>query len=149
LRTAALEVGRQSGATLFMTLLAAYAALLHRYTGETDLLIGTPIANRGRAEIAGLIGFFVNTLALRARLDGGPTFRELLGRVREETLWAYARPDLPFERLVEELAPERSLSRARCSRPCWSCRTPRWGPWSCPGWPWSRWSWRGGRPSST
>ncbi|MFB3092706.1 MAG: condensation domain-containing protein, partial [Dehalococcoidia bacterium] len=97
--------------TLFMTLLAAFQTLLHRYTGQDDILVGFPIANRNRAEIEGLIGFFVNTLVLRTDLSGEPTFRELLGRVREVALDAYTHQDLPFEKLVAELHPERDISR--------------------------------------
>ena len=108
-------VGRQAGATPFMTFLAAFYALLHRLTGEADLVVGTPVANRRRPELEGLIGFFANTLALRAQIPdlpaGEPTFAGLLAVVREAALSAYAHQDLPFERLVEELAPERSLAR--------------------------------------
>ena len=104
--------GRQAGATPFMTFLAAFYALLHRLTGETDLVVGTPVANRRRPELEGLIGFFVNTLALRAHIsEAEPTFAGLLAVVREAALSAYSHQDLPFERLVEELAPERSLAR--------------------------------------
>ena len=105
------SLGRQEGATLFMTLLAAFQSLLHRYTNQTDILVGTGIANRNRAEIESLIGFFVNTLVLRTDFGGRPTFRELLRRVRDLTLGAYAHQDLPFERVVEELQPARDLSR--------------------------------------
>ncbi|HYG62093.1 MAG TPA: amino acid adenylation domain-containing protein, partial [Thermoanaerobaculia bacterium] len=110
--TAALAaLGRREGATLFMTLLAAFYLLLSRYTGRIDLVVGTDVANRSRAETEDLIGFFINQLVLRADLAGDPPFRELLGRVREMALEAYARQDLPFDRLVEELRPERDLSR--------------------------------------
>ena len=104
------SLSQQAGVTLFITLLAAFQTLLYRYTGQTDIAVGSPIANRNRSEIESLIGFFVNTLVLRTRLDGNPTFQELLGRVREVALGAYAHQDLPFERLVEALQPERDLS---------------------------------------
>ncbi|HOR01588.1 MAG TPA: amino acid adenylation domain-containing protein, partial [Anaerolineae bacterium] len=104
-------LSRGEGATLFMTLLAAFQALLARYTGEENLCVGSPIAGRNRAEIEGLIGFFVNTLVLRADLSGNPSFRELLRQVRATTLGAYNHQDLPFEMLVDALQPERDLSR--------------------------------------
>ena len=104
-------LSRQESVTLFMTLLAAFQVLLHGYTNKDDLVIGTPIANRNRLETERLIGFFVNTLALRTDLSGNPSFRELLHRVREVCLGAYAHQDLPFERLVEELRLSRDLSR--------------------------------------
>ena len=104
-------LSQRAGATLFMTLLAAFQTLLYRYTGQADIVVGSPIANRNRSEIEALIGFFVNTLVLRTDCSGNPTFRDFLGRVREVTLGAYAHQDLPFEKLVEELHPERSLNR--------------------------------------
>jgi len=104
------ELSQRQGVTLFMTTLAAFQTLLFRYTGQEDIVVGTPIAGRNREEIEGLIGFFVNTLALRTDLSGNPTFRQLLGRVKEVALGAYAHGDLPFEKLVEELNPERDVS---------------------------------------
>jgi len=101
---------RAEDATLFMTLLAAFQALLYRYSGQEDLCVGSPIANRTRAEVEGLIGFFVNTLVLRADLSGEPSFRELLRRIKAATLEAYANQDLPFDMLVEVLRPERDMS---------------------------------------
>jgi amino acid adenylation domain-containing protein len=104
------QLSQQQGATLFMTLLTAYDTLLYRYTGQSDILVGTPIANRNRSEIEGLIGFFANTLVMRTDLSANPSFCDLLGRVREVALGAYAHQDLPFEMLVEALQPERNLS---------------------------------------
>ena len=105
------NLANRSSASMFMTLLALYATLLHRASGRIDLLVGTPVAGRNRAQIEPLIGFFVNSLVLRLHLDGQPTFRELLARVRETALEAFAHQDLPFEKLVEELAPQRDTSR--------------------------------------
>jgi natural product biosynthesis luciferase-like monooxygenase protein/amino acid adenylation domain-containing protein/FkbM family methyltransferase len=104
-------LAREADATLFMVLLAGFKALLARSTGQTDVVAGTPAANRGRAEVQGLVGFFANTLALRTELAGDPTFREVVRRVRATALDAYAHEELPFERLVEALQPERSLAR--------------------------------------
>ncbi len=103
-------LSRQEGVSLYMTLLAAFQILLHRYTRQEDICVGTPIANRNRSEIERLIGFFVNTLVIRTDLSGAPSFRELLRRVREATLGAYAHQDLPFEMLVDALQPDRTLS---------------------------------------
>ncbi len=103
------SLGRRAGATTFMTLLAGLQGVLARASGQTDLCIGAPVAGRTRAETEGLIGFFLNTLVLRADLSGDPTFLEMLGRARGETLDAFARQDLPFEKLVEELQPQRDL----------------------------------------
>jgi len=105
-----IKLSQNQGCTLFMTLLAAYDTLLYRYTGQSDILVGSPIANRDRSEIEGLIGFFVNTLVMRTNLAGNPRFSELLTRVREMSLGAYAHQHLPFEMLVEALQPERDLS---------------------------------------
>jgi amino acid adenylation domain-containing protein len=104
------NLSQQQGVTLFMTLLAAFKTLLHRYTGQEDILVGSPIANRDRQEIEQLIGFFVNTLVLRTNLEGNPSFQELLKRVREVALGAYAHQNLPFEKLVDSLQPQRDLS---------------------------------------
>jgi len=101
---------QREGATLFMTLLASFQVMLSRYSGQEDIVVGSPIANRNFAEIEPLIGFFVNTLALRTDLSGDPSFKDLLARVKESALQAYAHQDLPFEKLVEELQPQRSLS---------------------------------------
>jgi aspartate racemase len=95
-----------------MTLLAAFQALLARYTGQEKIVVGSPGAGRGRAELEGLIGFFVNTLVLPADLSGDPTFAQLLERVRDMTLAAYTCQDLPFEKLVEELQPQRDRGRS-------------------------------------
>ncbi|TDX61138.1 amino acid adenylation domain-containing protein [Methylosinus sp. sav-2] len=105
-------LAREQGATLFMLLLAAFQLLLSRYSGQKDICVGVPAANRRRVELEGLIGFFVNTLVLRADLSGEPSFVELLGRVREAALGAQEHQDLPFERLVEELQPARDMSRS-------------------------------------
>jgi amino acid adenylation domain-containing protein len=104
------NLSRQQGVTLFMTLLTAFKTLLYRYTGQTDILVGSPIANRNRAEIDSLIGFFINILVLRTDLSGDLSFQELLARVKSTALEAYVHQDLPFEKLVEELQPSRDLS---------------------------------------
>lgn len=106
------EISQQEGATIFMTLLSAFQVLLSRYTGQEDICVGTPIANRTRAEVEGLIGFFVNTLVLRGDLSDRPTFRQFLTQMRETTLQAYAHQELPFEVLVEKLDPDRDMSHS-------------------------------------
>ncbi len=106
------SLSQREGVTLFMTLMAAFKVLLYRYSDQTDIIVGTPIANRNRREIEGLIGLLINTLVLRTDLSGEPSFRELLARVKEVSLQAYANQDMPFEKLVEELHPERDMSRS-------------------------------------
>ncbi len=105
------EFSRNEGATLFMTLMAGFHALLRRFTDQKDILVGTPIAGRSHAELEPLIGFFVNMVALRTTIDDNLSFAELLKQVREAALGAYAHQDVPFERLVEELQPERAVGR--------------------------------------
>ncbi|WP_225409747.1 non-ribosomal peptide synthase/polyketide synthase [Stigmatella hybrida] len=112
LSEALLRLSQREGVTPFMLLLAAFQVLLGRYAGQDDVSVGTPIAGRNRQETEPLIGFFVNTLVLRTQLHGEPSFRELLSRVRDTTLGAYAHQDLPFEKLVEALQPQRDLSRS-------------------------------------
>ena len=105
------DLSRREGVTLFMTLLATLDLLLSRHTGQDDIIVGSTIAGRNRPETDGLIGFFINALALRTDLSGNPTFPELLKRVREVCLDAYTYQDLPFERVVEEINPQRDLGR--------------------------------------
>ena len=105
------NLSHQQGVTLFMTLLAAYEVILHRHSGEVDIVVGTPMAGRQMPETEHLIGLFINTLPLRTNLAGDPSFAEILGRVRASALGAFAHQDLPFERLVKELQPERTLAR--------------------------------------
>ena len=105
------ELSKREGATLFMTLLAAFQTLLWRYSNQQDIVVGSPIAGRNRVEIEDLIGFFINTLVLRANLSGNPAFRALLEQVKEMAVGAYAHQDLPFEKLVEELQPQRDTNR--------------------------------------
>ncbi|RMT30271.1 Pyoverdine sidechain peptide synthetase III, L-Thr-L-Ser component, partial [Pseudomonas savastanoi] len=106
------QVARQQGVTLFMLLLASFQTLLHRHSGQPDIRVGVPIANRTRAETEGLIGFFVNTQVLRAEFDLHTTFSELLQQVKQAALQAQAHQELPFEQLVEALQPQRSLSHS-------------------------------------
>ena len=111
LTDALMALSRSNGATLFMTLLAAFKVLLYRHTGQDDIVVGSPIANRPQTETEELIGFFLNNLALRTDLGGNPTFQKVLARVRKTALDAYAHQDVPFEKLIEELKPARDLSR--------------------------------------
>ena len=106
------QLAQQQGATLFMVLLAAFQTLLWRYTGQKEIVVGTPVANRQRLELEGLIGFLVNMLALRGRISGDESFVELLAQVKETCLSGYAHQELPFEKLVKELQPERSLAHS-------------------------------------
>ncbi|MBD2385748.1 condensation domain-containing protein [Cylindrospermum sp. FACHB-282] len=110
LRASVNDFNQREGVTQFMTLIAVFKTLLYCYSKQTEIVVGSPVAGRNKAETQGLIGFFINTLVLRTDLSGNPSFRELLGRVRQVALGAYAHPDLPFEKLVEELQPERDLS---------------------------------------
>jgi len=121
------ELSRTEGVTLFMTLLAAFQTLLYQYSGEPDVVVGTPAANRTRREVEGLIGFFVNLLVLRTQLSGNPTFLELLQRVNEVALGAYAHQDCPFELLVSELHLARDLSYHPLFQVMFSWNEPGWG----------------------
>ncbi|SDE77108.1 amino acid adenylation domain-containing protein [Myxococcus virescens] len=127
------KVARDQGATLFMVLLAAYEVLLSRYSGQKDFCVGSPIAHRTQSELEPLIGFFVNTLALRARLDGTPTFAELVARVREESLAAYVRQDVPFDRLVEAVGGERGGGRTPLIQVMFALQNAPMQPPSLPG----------------
>ena len=126
-------LSQQERITLFMTLLAAFQTLLHRYSGQEDIIIGTPIAGRNQVETEGLIGLFVNTLAIRTNLSGNPSFRQLLSQVREVTLGAYDHQDLPLEKLIEELNPERDLSRSPLFQVMFAFQNTPSQPWELPG----------------
>jgi amino acid adenylation domain-containing protein len=104
------ELGRKERATIFMTMMAGLKILLYRWSGQRDTVVGTPIANRNRAELEGIIGFFVNTLVIRTELEGGESIASVVRKVRETSIGAYAHQDVPFEKLVEEMRPNRSLS---------------------------------------
>lgn len=127
------QVGQAERATLFMTLLAAFGMLMARWSDQTDVVVGSPVANRGLREVASTIGFFANTLALRVDLSGDPTFRELLARVRETALEAYEHQDLPFERLVGALQPSRDLSHPPVCQVAFWVQDPQGGPLEIPG----------------
>jgi amino acid adenylation domain-containing protein len=117
------QVGRREGVTLFMLMLAAFNVLLYRHSGQNDVVVGSPSANRNRSELHGLFGFFVNNLVLRTSLEGNPTFVELLARVREVTLRAYEHQDVPFDRLVQALRPERTTDHAPIFQTLFSLQT--------------------------
>ncbi|HEU5378228.1 MAG TPA: amino acid adenylation domain-containing protein [Ktedonobacteraceae bacterium] len=127
------RLSREEGATLFMTLLASFMILLGRLSGQEEILVGTPVANRNRAEIEPLIGFFVNTLVLRGDLSGNPGFREVLQRVREVALSAYSHQDVPFEQVVEAIQPQRDLSRSPLFQVMFSLQTSTGGAGEFPG----------------
>ncbi len=133
LAAALAALARGERATLFMVLLAAFAALLERQSGQDDMLLGTPIANRTHREVEELIGAFVNTLVLRVELAGDPVFRTLLAQVRETALGAYAHQDLPFERVVEEMQPSRDLSRNPLFQVSFSMGSTPWHHFDLPG----------------
>jgi hypothetical protein len=126
-------LSRREGTTLFMTLLAAFKTLLYRYCGQKDIVVGSPIANRNRAEIEDLVGFFVNMLVLRTDFSGDPNFGELLKRVREISLAAFTHCDMPFEKLVEELHPERDMSRNPLFQVVFAFQDTLGGRWELPG----------------
>ncbi|MBE9059360.1 class I SAM-dependent methyltransferase, partial [Sphaerospermopsis sp. LEGE 08334] len=127
------QLSQETGTTLFMTLLAGFVVLLSRYSGQTDVVVGSPIANRNRTEIEGLIGFFVNTLALRFDLSTEPNFEELLAQVRRVTQEAYDHQDLPFEMLVEQLQLERNLDRNPLVQVVLALQNAPSSPWNLPG----------------
>ncbi|WP_433260002.1 non-ribosomal peptide synthetase [Actinosynnema sp. CS-041913] len=127
------ELCRAGSATLFMGLLAGYGAVLSRWTGVGDVVVGTPVAGRNQVEVEGLIGFFVNVLPIRCDTAGDPTFRELVAEVRDTTLGAYAHQDLPFERLVDDLSPDRSLSRHPIFQTSFTIRDTGSPQWTLPG----------------
>jgi len=132
-------VGERERATLFMVLMAAWQLLLSRWSGQDDVVVGTPIAGRNRQEIEGLIGFFVNTLVIRTDLSGRPSFRELVGRVRDAAFGAYAHQDLPFEKIVEEVRPERDPSRSPVFQVVFVLQNAPGEEMKTPGLEWSGW----------
>lgn len=132
------ELSERLGATLYMTLVAAFNVLLYRYTGQEDIVIGSPVANRESVELQGLIGLFVNTLVVRTDLSGNPAFNELVCRVRETCLDAYSHRDLPFEKLVEEIHPERALGRHPLFDVMFVLNNAPWVAPEIPGLMWSR-----------
>ncbi len=122
------RVSQENQATLYMTLLSGLAVLLSRYSGQDDIVVGSPIANRQDAQLEEMIGFFVNTLVMRVRVQPRESFRELLGQVRRTALEAYQHQDVPFERLVEELSPERSLNTTPVFQVIFALQNAPWEP---------------------
>jgi amino acid adenylation domain-containing protein len=133
LSEALVELTRRQGVTLFMTLLSAFKVLLHRYSRQTDIVVGSPVANRKGTEVEKLIGFFVNTVAIRTDLSGNPRFSDFLKQVREASLAAFSHQDVPFERVVEELTPERNLSHSPLFQAVFALQNIRVEPWELPG----------------
>ncbi|MEX2286658.1 MAG: amino acid adenylation domain-containing protein, partial [Planctomycetaceae bacterium] len=127
------DVGRREGATLYMTLLTAFQVLLYRYSGQEDIAVGSPIAGRLRSETEGLVGFFVNTLVMRANLAGDPSFRDLLQQVRQSSLEAFGHQEVPFERLVETLNPQRDISRHPLFQVMFTLQNAPWPDVTLPG----------------
>ncbi|MBW4613204.1 MAG: amino acid adenylation domain-containing protein [Desmonostoc vinosum HA7617-LM4] len=127
------QLSQESDTTLFMTLLAAFLVLISRYSGQSNVVVGSPIANRNSSQVEQLMGFFANTLALRGDLSGNPTFAEFLAQVRQTTLSAYAHQDLPFEMLVEKLQPERDLSRNPLVQVMFALQNAPQASWNLPG----------------
>ncbi|HXQ69970.1 MAG TPA: condensation domain-containing protein, partial [Pyrinomonadaceae bacterium] len=132
LSEALVEFSRQQGVTLFMTLLAGFKVLLHRYSGQTDIVVGSPVANRNSTDVEKLIGFFVNTVAIRTDLSSNPTFTDFLKQVREVSLAAFSHQDVPFERVVEELMPERNLNHSPLFQTVFALQNIRLAPWALP-----------------
>ena len=128
------EMSKRHGTTLYMTMLAGWAALLGRLSGQQDVVMGTPVANRGRMEIEELIGFFVNTLALRLDLSGSPRVGELLRRAKEQALAAQQHQDIPFEQVVEIIRPVRSLSHSPIFQVMLAWQNVSEGRFELPGW---------------
>src|SRR6201991_285531 len=132
LSEALVEFSRQQGVTLFMTLLAGFKVLLHRYSGQTDIVVGSPVANRNSTDVEKLIGFFVNTVAIRTDLSSNPTFTDFLKQVREVSVAAFSHQDVPFERVVEELMPERNLNHSPLFQTVFALQNIRLAPWALP-----------------
>ena len=134
-----LEFCRREGVTPFMTLLAAFEVLLQRYSGQDDIAVGSPVANRARPETEALIGYFVNVVVLRNDLSGDPSFREVLGRVRQVTLDAYDHQEMTLDQVVAAVNPPVTSAATRCSRSCLPCRTSSCRNWTPLGLAWRRW----------